>query len=243
MPDAEELGTKLARRVVETYGTRDVFEVATGAGVSIFYQRWPLITIGECEPRRATIRVNTAALEHAPELTQPLSSQALARIIIAHELGHFFAARCNHISLECGAAGSSPQRHRGHERRGTEERMRDEGGGMKGREGRRQKAEGREHERSCCLLPPAYCFLPSVILSSLISHPSSLRCSLRALRLCVLCVKSFLPYTHVKAAFRSFSLHWVDAARRTRAEQMNDEAIAHSFAASLLEIPPENFRF
>ena len=188
MPDAEALGTKLARRVVETYGTRDVFEVATGAGVSIFYQRWLLITIGECEPRRATIRVNTAALEHAPELTQPLSSQALARIIIAHELGHFFAARCNHISLECGAAGSSPQRHRGH--------------------------------RGCTENSP-----------------------LRALHLCVLCVKSFLPYTHAEAAFRSFSLRWVDAAKRTRAEQMNDEAIAHSFAASLLEIPPENFRF
>ena len=55
--------------------------------------------------------------------------------------------------------------------------MRDEGGGTKGTEGRRQKAEGREHERSCCLLPPAYCFLPSAILSSLIPHPSSLRCA------------------------------------------------------------------
>ncbi len=89
---AEALGAALARRIVEDYGTRDVFEISQRSGVRILYQRWPLVTVGECEPRTATIRINVAALEGMFGAGQQLSPQALARMIIAHELGHLFDA-------------------------------------------------------------------------------------------------------------------------------------------------------
>jgi hypothetical protein len=84
---AREQGARLAGRVIEEYATRDVFEIADRAGVRIAYERWPVVTIGECEPRAAIIRLNLNALERVR------SAGKIERAIIAHELGHFFAAR------------------------------------------------------------------------------------------------------------------------------------------------------
>lgn len=87
------LGDELARRVAAEYGTRDVFALARLAGVKLVWRRWPLVTVGECDPRTKTISVNLAALARAQAGEVWLSRQSLARVIIAHELGHFFAAR------------------------------------------------------------------------------------------------------------------------------------------------------
>jgi hypothetical protein len=86
---ASKRGAELARYVKKEYGTSDVFEIAASAGLKVEYGRWPLITAGEFEPRRSTVTVNLAALEQA-EKGSAYSAKVAARVIIAHELGHFF---------------------------------------------------------------------------------------------------------------------------------------------------------
>ncbi|MER3426811.1 MAG: hypothetical protein C4334_01735 [Pyrinomonas sp.] len=83
--------TELAKKAVEEFGTRDVYEIARRLGVSIDFARWPLVTVGECEA--CTIRVNLTALDRAPHRRGWFSRDGLARIIVAHELGHLLAAR------------------------------------------------------------------------------------------------------------------------------------------------------
>lgn len=67
----------LARKVYERFQTRDVFEIAEKSGVSVIYQKWHPVTVGEFDWRAKTICVNENA-EISPEK------------IIAHELGHYF---------------------------------------------------------------------------------------------------------------------------------------------------------
>lgn len=92
---AEAHGSELAQYIIANFGTTDVSEIAYRAGARIVYQRWPLVTIGEYEPRTTTIRVNIAALERAHDANPPSSPELLSRAIIAHELGHLFTARLN----------------------------------------------------------------------------------------------------------------------------------------------------
>lgn len=89
----ESTGAELARQVVAEMQTEDVMLIAARVGVKIVYRRWPLVTVGEYDPRTATISVNLAALERARVDEPELSAEALGRVIVAHELGHFFAAR------------------------------------------------------------------------------------------------------------------------------------------------------
>ena len=87
-------GQELAQRVIACYGTTDVFEIAERAGVRVVYERWPLVTIGECEPRLSVIRINLAALERAEKVSdEKIAREMLRRIILAHELAHLFDAR------------------------------------------------------------------------------------------------------------------------------------------------------
>lgn len=94
---AEIRGAELARRVIASCGTSDVFELARQACVRIVYERWPLVTVGEYDPRAATIRVNLAALEQSRQRNEAgvawASPKMLARMIVAHELGHLFDMR------------------------------------------------------------------------------------------------------------------------------------------------------
>lgn len=78
-------GAETARRVVREFGTSDVFLIAEKAGVGIIYESWYPTTMGEFERDAKTIRVNRRALEDNKNAAD------LERIIIAHELGHFFA--------------------------------------------------------------------------------------------------------------------------------------------------------
>lgn len=81
----------LAERAIEEFGTRDVHEMARRAGVRIVFERWPLVSVGECET--GLIRVNQTALERASEDAGWFSREGLERLIIAHELGHLLAAK------------------------------------------------------------------------------------------------------------------------------------------------------
>ncbi len=87
-------GKELARRVIARYGTADVFEIARRANVRVVYERWPLVTVGECESRLNVVRINLAALDHADEANDAdFSRTMLSSIILAHELGHLFDER------------------------------------------------------------------------------------------------------------------------------------------------------
>lgn len=81
-----ETARKTAGKIIEKFGTADVFAIAAKAGVHVIYESWHPVTIGEFDKRRKTIVVNRRAAENG-KFTE--------REIIAHELGHFFAAEFN----------------------------------------------------------------------------------------------------------------------------------------------------
>ena len=77
----------LVGRIETCYRTRDVYELARRAGVTLVFQHWPPVTAGEFDHRTKTIYVNGNA---------PLPVEK----IVAHELGHYFLRR-----FEIGFAG------------------------------------------------------------------------------------------------------------------------------------------
>lgn len=70
------------QKIINKFGTLNVYEIAEKSGVKIIYQRWYPTTAGEFDKKNKTICVNTEAV-----LANLVSEQE----IIAHELGHFFA--------------------------------------------------------------------------------------------------------------------------------------------------------
>lgn len=91
---ADTHGRALAARVSARYETADVFKIAERAGVRVIYERWPLVTVGECEPRAKVVRINLAALDGADEADDAeFSRTVLTSVILAHELGHLFDER------------------------------------------------------------------------------------------------------------------------------------------------------
>jgi hypothetical protein len=79
----------LTRKIIDKCGTNDVYKIAEKNGVSIIYEHWYPVTIGEFEWKTKTIRVNLRALE------VDVNRESSEKIIIAHELGHFFAKKFN----------------------------------------------------------------------------------------------------------------------------------------------------
>ncbi len=75
-----------AKKVIEKFGTRDCFAIAEKSGVKIVYQNWHPVTVGEYDKKKRTISVNLRALTN---------NKFCEKAIIAHELGHFFAAEFN----------------------------------------------------------------------------------------------------------------------------------------------------
>ena len=71
---------QIVAEIVARYGTRDPREMAGRAGVPVVFERWHPTTLGEFERKTGTIRVNLNA------------ENVDADAVIAHELGHFFAA-------------------------------------------------------------------------------------------------------------------------------------------------------
>ena len=78
-------GQTIAKKIIAECGTNDVFQIAAESGVKIVFENWHPVTIGEYERKTRTIRVNRRAGEVG-------ESGASPEKIIAHELGHFFAA-------------------------------------------------------------------------------------------------------------------------------------------------------
>ncbi len=69
-------------KIVCEFGADDVLTIAEKADVSVVYQRWFPVTIGEFDRKTRTICVNLNTTEKIEK-------------VIAHELGHFFAAEFN----------------------------------------------------------------------------------------------------------------------------------------------------
>ena len=75
-----------ARKIIEKFGTDDVFIIAAKSNVRIIYENWHPSTVGEFDQKTRTICVNRRTLD---------DEKHSEREIIAHELGHFFAAEYN----------------------------------------------------------------------------------------------------------------------------------------------------
>jgi hypothetical protein len=78
-------GQTIAKKIIAAFGTNDVRLIAEKSGVKIVFENWHPVTIGEYERKTRTIRVNRRASEIGENGANPEK-------IIAHELGHFFAA-------------------------------------------------------------------------------------------------------------------------------------------------------
>lgn len=90
---ARARGAELACAIRARYGTSDVFEIAERAAVRVVYACWSLVTVGEYDARTRTVTVNLAALDclHlSGNDDERQTTEALRRVIIAHELGHLF---------------------------------------------------------------------------------------------------------------------------------------------------------
>jgi Zn-dependent peptidase ImmA (M78 family) len=79
-------GSKLAKKVTDRFQTKDVFEIAKKLDISIVYENWFPVTLGEIDFKNKRITVNENA-------------EIPFEKIIAHEIGHYFLEEF------------SPQRH------------------------------------------------------------------------------------------------------------------------------------
>ncbi len=70
-------GTELALKIIEKYGTTDVFSIANQAKIKVFYEKWQPVTYGEFHKKDLSIHIN---------LDAPIQKEQ----VLAHELGHFF---------------------------------------------------------------------------------------------------------------------------------------------------------
>ncbi len=70
-----------AVEIAEKFGTSDAFEIARKCGVSVIYESWHPVTVGEFDRKNRAIHVNLRAAEKNIDFEK----------IVAHELGHFFA--------------------------------------------------------------------------------------------------------------------------------------------------------
>jgi Zn-dependent peptidase ImmA (M78 family) len=71
------LGEKLAINIIEQFGTRNVSQLCQIAKITIRYEKWNPVTLGEFDRKTNTICVN-------------LNAKIAHKQIIAHELGHYF---------------------------------------------------------------------------------------------------------------------------------------------------------
>lgn len=85
MKNCKSQAQAIARKIIAEFGTSDVRQIAEKAGVRIVFEHWHPVTIGEYEKKTCMIRVN----QRAGEVGEGASNFAK---IIAHELGHYFAA-------------------------------------------------------------------------------------------------------------------------------------------------------
>ena len=77
---------QIVKNLIERFGTNDVFEIVLKSNVKIVYDDWYPTTIGEFDKKTNTICINNRAVKESKNAIE------LEKIIIAHELGHFFAA-------------------------------------------------------------------------------------------------------------------------------------------------------
>ncbi len=70
-------GSKLAEKVTNQFRTNNVFRIAQKLEISIVYEKWFPVTLGEFDKKKRRITVNENA-------------EIPFEKIIAHELGHYF---------------------------------------------------------------------------------------------------------------------------------------------------------
>lgn len=83
LPDADSvardhlLADKIAQKIVADLETKDVYEIARQSDISVEFERWFPVTLGEFDRKNRRIMINQDA---------PVAVET----IVAHELGHYF---------------------------------------------------------------------------------------------------------------------------------------------------------
>ncbi len=70
-------GEELAQEVIGEFDTNDVFVICERAGITVHFEKWHSVTLGEFDRKTNAICVN-------------LNAKINQNQIIAHELGHYF---------------------------------------------------------------------------------------------------------------------------------------------------------
>ena len=70
-------GEELAHEIIGKFDTNDVFVMCERAGISVHFEKWHSVTLGEFDRKTNAICVN-------------LNAKIDQNQIIAHELGHYF---------------------------------------------------------------------------------------------------------------------------------------------------------
>lgn len=76
------MGKELAQTISEQFGTKNIVELCQIADISVRYEKWNPVTLGEFDRKDNTICIN---------LNAPIASAD----ILAHEVGHYFIFQKN----------------------------------------------------------------------------------------------------------------------------------------------------
>ena len=71
------MGNELAQTISEQFGTKNIVELCQIADISVRYEKWNPVTLGEFDRKHNTICINLNALIAPTD-------------ILAHEVGHYF---------------------------------------------------------------------------------------------------------------------------------------------------------
>ncbi|MCU0326444.1 MAG: hypothetical protein MUF45_14510 [Spirosomaceae bacterium] len=78
----QRMGNELAQTISEQFGTKNIVELCQIADISVRYERWNPVTLGEFDRKHSAICIN---------LNAPIAPVD----ILAHELGHYFIFQKN----------------------------------------------------------------------------------------------------------------------------------------------------
>lgn len=78
----QRMGNELAQTISEQFGTKNIEELCQIANITVRYEKWNPVTLGEFDRKHNTICIN-------------LNAQIPPADILAHEVGHYFIFQKN----------------------------------------------------------------------------------------------------------------------------------------------------
>lgn len=78
----QRMGKELAQTISEQFGTKNIVELCQIADISVRYEKWSPVTLGEFDRKNSAICIN-------------LNAPIVPSDILAHEVGHYFIFQKN----------------------------------------------------------------------------------------------------------------------------------------------------